>query len=89
MTSQRKNWKPVVMVALLTPVVMAPLVLLGVYLGYYVGGQTGYSKSLLAIAFSTAGFVGSIFILFRIVGWVARRSLPARSRASSEPRTSP
>jgi galactitol-specific phosphotransferase system IIC component len=41
--------------------------LLGVYLGYYVGGAAGYSKSVLAIAFSTAGFLAGIAMLSRVI----------------------
>jgi len=54
-------------VALATALVITPLVLLGVYLGYYVGGAAGYSKSVLAIAFSTAGFLAGMAILFRVI----------------------
>lgn len=61
-------------VVLATALVMTPLVLLGIYLGYYVGDAVGYSKSMLAIAFSTAGFLGGMAILFRVirsvVAWV-------------------
>ena len=63
-------------VALATALVITPLLLLGVYLAYYVGDATGYSKSVLAIAFSTAGFLLGMAILFRVirsvVAWTAR-----------------
>ena len=54
-------------VALATALVITPLVLLGVYLGYYVGGEAGYSKSVLAIAFSTAGFLAGMAVLSRVI----------------------
>ena len=54
---------------LVTALVITPLVLLGVYLGYYVGGEAGYSRSILAIAFSTAGFLAGVAILFRVIRW--------------------
>jgi len=54
-------------VVLATALLITPLVLLGVYLGYYVGGVTGYSKSVLAIAFSTAGFLVGMAIVFRVI----------------------
>ncbi|MGP8124585.1 MAG: hypothetical protein ACLQEQ_01795 [Nitrososphaerales archaeon] len=54
-------------VVLTTALVLTPLVLSGVYLGYYVGGAVGYSKSVLAIAFSTAGFMGGMAVLFRVI----------------------
>jgi len=61
-------------VALVTPLVIAPLVLLGVYLGFYVGDETGYSKTILAIAFSTVGFLASIAILVKVITAVVARS---------------
>ncbi len=69
---RRKN--PVLTVLIVTPLVIAPLVLLGVYLGFYVGDATGYPRSLLAIAFSTLGFLASILILVKIIPWVVARS---------------
>lgn len=54
-------------VVLATALLITPLVLLGVYLGYYVGGVTGYSKSVLAIAFSTAGFLVGMAIVIRVI----------------------
>jgi len=54
-------------VVLATALLITPLVLLGVYLGYYVGGVTGYSKSVLAIALSTAGFLVGMAIVFRVI----------------------
>ncbi len=59
--------RAVLVVVLATALVLTPLVLLGVYLGYYVGDAVGYSKSVLAIAFSTAGFLGGMAILFRVI----------------------
>ena len=52
---------------LATALVITPLLLLGIYLGYYVGGAAGYSKSVLAIAFSTAGFLAGMAILFKVI----------------------
>jgi len=64
------------MVVLTTAIVIAPLVILGIYLGYAVGDETGYSKSILAIAFSTVGFLGGMAVVFRVIGsvvsWVDR-----------------
>ena len=61
---------------LATALVITPLVLLGVYLGYYVGGAAGYSRSVLAIAFSTAGFMAGMAVVFRViksvVAWTER-----------------
>ena len=56
-----------VLVVIVTALVMTPLVLGGVLLGYYVGGAVGYSGSVLAIAFSTAGFIGGMLILLRVI----------------------
>ncbi|MDV3244280.1 MAG: hypothetical protein LYZ66_03780 [Nitrososphaerales archaeon] len=69
----RKKSNPVIIVMAITALVVAPLVLFGVYLGFYVGGVVGYSKSILAIAFSTIGFLAAIVILSKaIVKMVAR-----------------
>jgi hypothetical protein len=54
-------------VVLATALVLTPLVLGGVLLGYYVGDAVGYSRSVLAIAFSTAGFVAGIAVIFRVI----------------------
>jgi hypothetical protein len=61
-------------VVLATALVITPLVLFGVYLGYYVGDAVGYSKSVLAIAFSTAGFIGGMAIVFRVIRVVVARA---------------
>ena len=61
---------------MVTPLVVAPLVLLGVYLGLYAGESWGYSKPILAIAFSTLGFVASIFLLMKLIGALVARTKP-------------
>jgi len=65
-------------VALATALVVTPLVLAGVYLGYYVGGAVGYSKSVLAISFSTAGRLVAMALLFKVirsaVAWTDRKT---------------
>ncbi|MDG6983225.1 MAG: hypothetical protein JRN28_01515 [Nitrososphaerota archaeon] len=61
-------------VILVTAFVMTPLVLGGALLGFYVGGQTGYSGSVLAIAFSTAGFVAGMVAVFRVIKAVVARA---------------
>ncbi|HXW36433.1 MAG TPA: hypothetical protein VEJ36_00805 [Nitrososphaerales archaeon] len=63
----KSNWSPVLLVLLITPIVIAPFVLLGVYLGFYLGGATGVSKAILAIALSTVGFLVSVVILVKVV----------------------
>jgi uncharacterized membrane protein len=63
---------------IITPIVMAPLVLLGVYLGFYLGGVLGYSKTVLAIVFSTVGFLVSIAILVKAIAAIVARSSWAR-----------
>ncbi len=64
---------PVLLVMILTAAVVAPLVLLGVYLGYYLGDSSGYSKSILAIIFSTIGFLGAIAILSKTIARIVAR----------------
>ncbi len=74
--SRRDGRRALLVVLVATAFVIAPLVLLGVYLGFYVGNAVGYPRSILAIAFSTAGFLGGMAILFRVikavVGWADR-----------------
>lgn len=62
------------LILVVTPLVIAPLVIAGAYLGFYVGDSAGYSRSILAIAFSTAGFLVSIFILVRVIKWTVGKS---------------
>ncbi len=69
--AQGKKRNPVLTVAVVTPLVMAPLVLLGVYLGFYVGDVSGYSRTVLAIVFSSVGFLASMAILVRVIRRVA------------------
>ena len=65
--SRARGRRTLLVVALATALMITPLMLLGVYLGYYVGGAAGYSKSVLAIAFSTAGFLAGIAMLSRVI----------------------
>jgi F0F1-type ATP synthase assembly protein I len=65
-----KGRRAVLMVVLATALVLTPLVLFGVFLGFYVGDALGTSRSVLAIAFSTVGFLAGIFILLRVIGAV-------------------
>lgn len=61
-------------VVLATALVMTPLVLGGVFLGFYVGESVGYSQGVLAIAFSTVGFVAGMAIIFRVIKAVVART---------------
>jgi len=69
-----KGRSAVVLVMLVTPLVVAPLVVLGVYAGYYAGGALGYSKSILAIVFSTAGFLVSMLVMMKLITAVVSRT---------------
>ncbi len=60
----------------LTAAVVTPLVLGGVYLGYYVGGAVGFSGSIMAIAFSTAGFLVAVVVLTKAIAWLVAREQP-------------
>jgi hypothetical protein len=72
--SKKRNL--VLLVMALTAVVVTPLVLAGVYLGYYVGDEVGFSGSIMAIAFSTAGFLLAIAILTKAIVWLVAREKP-------------
>jgi hypothetical protein len=62
-----KGRKALFTIVLATAFVMTPLILGGAFLGFYVGGAVGYSGSILAIVFSTVGFVAGMAIVFRVI----------------------
>ncbi len=70
----RKGRRALLIVVAATALVMTPLVLGGALLGFYVGGAVGYSQSVLAIAFSTVGFVAGMAIIFRVIKAVVDRT---------------
>jgi hypothetical protein len=72
--SRARGRRALFIVALATAIVITPLVLLGVYLGYYVGDVVGYPRSILAIAFSTVGFLAGMAIVFRVIRSVVART---------------
>lgn len=72
--SKRQNL--VLLVMVLTAAVVTPLVLGGVYLGYYVGGAVGFSGSIMAITLSTAGFLVAVVILTKAIAWLVAREQP-------------
>ena len=69
-----KGRKALLVVVLATACVMTPLILGGALFGFYVGGEVGYSGSVLAIAFSTAGFVIGMVVIFRVIEAVVART---------------
>ena len=70
----RKGTRALLIVMLTTALVLTPLILGGVLLGLYVGAEAGYSGSVLAIAFSTAGFVVGMLVVFRVIKMVVART---------------
>ncbi|MDG7008406.1 MAG: hypothetical protein JRN06_09235 [Nitrososphaerota archaeon] len=74
----KKGQKGLLVVILTTAVVLTPLILGGVYLGYYVADALGYSRSIFAIAFSTVGFVAGMFVIFRVIKMVVARTEVSR-----------
>ena len=72
--SRKRNL--VLLVMALTAVVVTPLVLGGVYLGYYVGSLIGFTGWIMAIVFSTVGFLIAIAILTRTIAWLVAREQP-------------
>ena len=66
----------VLVVMALTAAVVTPLVLGGVYLGYYVGALIGFSGSIMAIALSTVGFLVATVILTKAIVWLVAREQP-------------
>ena len=69
-----RGTRALMVVVVATALVLTPLILGGVLLGFYVGDALGYSKSILAIAFSTVGFVAGMFVIFRVIGAVVKGS---------------
>jgi F0F1-type ATP synthase assembly protein I len=66
----------VLMVMVITAAIVAPLVLGGAYLGYYVGAQVGFSGPIMAIGLSTVGFLVAIFVVIRAITWLVAREQP-------------
>ena len=65
--------RALLIVVVTTALVLTPLILGGVLLGFYVGDQVGYSGSILAIAFSTVGFVAGMAVIWRVIKSVVGR----------------
>jgi hypothetical protein len=65
--------RALLIVVVTTALVLTPLILGGVLLGFYVGDQVGYSGSILAIAFSTIGFVAGMAVIWRVIKSVVGR----------------
>jgi hypothetical protein len=63
----KKGQRALAIVVLTTAVVLTPLIIGGVYLGYYVGDAVGYPRSVMAIAFSSVGFVVGMAVIFRVI----------------------
>jgi F0F1-type ATP synthase assembly protein I len=74
----KKGQRALVIVVLTTALVLTPLILGGVYLGYYVADAIGYSGSVLAIAFSTVGFIAGMVVIFRVIKAVVARTEVSR-----------
>jgi F0F1-type ATP synthase assembly protein I len=69
-----KGSRALLIVVLTTALVLTPLILGGVLLGFYVADVVGLSGSILAIAFSTLGFVAGMAIVFRVIKAVVART---------------
>ena len=52
---------------LTTALVLTPLILGGVFLGFYVADAVGFSRTTLAVLFSTLGFVVGMLVIFRVI----------------------
>jgi len=63
--------RALLIVVLTTALVLTPLILGGALLGFYIGPQVGYSGTILAIAFSTGGFVVGMLLVWRVIRSVA------------------
>ena len=77
-----KGQSLVILVLAATAAVITPAVLGGVYLGYYVGPEVGVSGGVLAIAFSTVGFLVGLLLLVRVVKVLVARSVRGEAATS-------
>ncbi len=74
-----KGRRALLVVVVTTALVLTPLIIGGVLLGFYMGDAVGYSGSVLAIVFSTVGFVAGMAVIFRVIrAVVARTDGPSR-----------
>ena len=78
----KKGQRALLIVMLVTALVMTPLILGGALLGLYLGGSVGYPGSILAIIFSTIGFVAGMAIIFRVIRAVVASADGATARSS-------
>lgn len=69
-----KGKRTLLIVILTTALVLTPLILGGALLGFYVGPQIGYSGTILAIAFSTIGFVIGMVVIWTVIKAVVGRT---------------
>jgi hypothetical protein len=71
-----KGKRALLIVVVTTALVLTPLILGGALLGLYVGPQVGYSGTILAIAFSTVGFIVGMVVIWNVIravsGWARR-----------------
>ena len=63
----RKGRRSLLIVVVTTALVLTPLILGGALLGLDVGPQVGFSGTLLAIAFSTVGFVIGMVVIWIVI----------------------
>jgi len=71
--SLSRGRRALLIVVVTTALVLTPLILGGALLGFYIGGQVGYSGSVLAIAFSTVGFVVGMAVIWWVIKEVVGR----------------
>lgn len=74
-----KGTRALLIVVVVTALVITPLVLGGIYAGEYVAGRIGAPSGVLPIAFSTAGFVAGMAIIFRVIKIVVARTTKSAS----------
>jgi hypothetical protein len=77
-----KGRRALLIVVVITALVLTPLILGGALLGLYVGGQAGYPGSVLAIAFSTAGFVLGMLVIWKVIQVVVGKNEKPTGRPS-------
>lgn len=69
--AKKKNM--VIRVILITPLIIMPPILVGLYFGFYLGSIMGNSGIVYAILFSIAGLLLSFILLARLIESMVRK----------------
>ncbi len=77
--AEKQRRATAIRVLLISPIVVAICMLSGVYIGFFISDLTGFSKDILALILATAGFLGSLPIVVKLIGWMFSFEKDARN----------